>query len=102
MIGRRSKKLLDATIGAVAVGLLRAVKRIRREHAANFAGAFMRKVGPLVPEHRIGRNNLRSAFPEKSEPKSVRYCPASGTISAGSPRSSSISMNFASSNPEFR
>ena len=66
MIGRRSKKLLNATIGAVAVGLLRAVKRIRRERAADFAGAFMRKVGPLLPEHRVGRDNLRSAFPEKS------------------------------------
>jgi KDO2-lipid IV(A) lauroyltransferase len=66
MIGSRPKKLLDATIGAVAVGLLRAVKRIRRERAANFAGAFMRKAGPLVPEHRLGRDNLRAAFPEKS------------------------------------
>lgn len=66
MTGSRPKKLFDAAIGAVAVGLLRAVKRIRRERAANFAGAFMRKAGPLVPEHRLGRDNLRAAFPEKS------------------------------------
>jgi Kdo2-lipid IVA lauroyltransferase/acyltransferase len=66
MNGSRSKKLLDAAIGAVAVGLLRAVKRISRERAANFAGAVMRKLGPLVPEHRLGRDNLRAAFPEKS------------------------------------
>ena len=26
----------------------------------------MRKVGPLLPEHRLGRDNLRAAFPEKS------------------------------------
>ena len=26
----------------------------------------MRKAGPLVPEHRLGRDNLRAAFPEKS------------------------------------
>ena len=26
----------------------------------------MRKAGPLLPEHRLGRDNLRAAFPEKS------------------------------------
>ena len=67
MNGPRFKKLLNTAIGAVAVGSLRAVKRVDREHAANFAGAVMRKVGPLVPEHRLGRANLRAAFPEKSD-----------------------------------
>jgi KDO2-lipid IV(A) lauroyltransferase len=67
MNGSRFKKLLDTAIGAVAVGSLRAVKRVDRERAANFAGAVMRKVGPLVPEHRLGRANLRAAFPEKSD-----------------------------------
>jgi KDO2-lipid IV(A) lauroyltransferase len=33
---------------------------------ANFAGALMRKIGPLFREHRIGREQLRLAFPEKS------------------------------------
>lgn len=67
MLGRRPKKLLDATIGATAVGLLRAVQRMDRRRAANFAGAAMRKVGPLLPEHRIGRDNLHAAFPEKAD-----------------------------------
>ncbi len=67
MNGSRFKKLLDATVGAVAVGSLRAVNLVDRERAANFAGAVMRKVGPLVPEHRLGRANLRAAFPEKSD-----------------------------------
>jgi len=67
MIGRRSKILLDATIGSIAVGLLRAIKRADRERAANFAGALMRKAGPLFKEHRIGRAQLRAAFPEKSD-----------------------------------
>jgi len=66
MNGSRSKKLIDASIGAVAVGLLRAVRLTNRTSAANFAGAVMRKLGPLVPEHRLGRDNLRAAFPEKS------------------------------------
>ncbi len=67
MIGRRAKILLDAGTGAIAVGLLRAVKLTKRQRAANFAGAAMRKIGPLLPEHRVGRANLRAAFPEKSD-----------------------------------
>jgi Kdo2-lipid IVA lauroyltransferase/acyltransferase len=67
MIGRRSKILLDATIGSIAVGLMRAIKRVDRKRAANFAGALMRKAGPRFKEHRIGRAQLRAAFPEKSD-----------------------------------
>jgi len=66
MAERRLKLLLDTIIGALAVGLLSAVKRMDRRRTANFAGALMRKVGPLLPEHRTGRDNLRAAFPQKS------------------------------------
>lgn len=66
MSGRRFKLLLDAGVGAVAVGMLRAIKWTDRRRMANFAGALMRKVGPRLKEHRIGRDNLRAAFPEKS------------------------------------
>jgi len=59
-------KLIDGTIGAITIGLLSAIKRMDRKRTANFAGAFMRKVGPLFKEHRIGREQLRLAFPEKS------------------------------------
>ena len=67
MIGRRAKNLLDAGLGAVAVGLLRAIKRMDRRRAADLAGGLLRKVGPHLKEHRIGRDNLRAAFPDKSE-----------------------------------
>lgn len=67
MIAGRAKKLLDATLGATAVGLLRAVKHTDRRRAANLAGTVMRKLGPLLPEHRVGRDNLRAAFPHKSD-----------------------------------
>ena len=33
---------------------------------ANFAGRFMRRLGPLLPENKVGRANLARAFPEKS------------------------------------
>ena len=58
-------KIADATLGAITAGLLSAVKRMDRRRSANFAGAFMRKIGPLLPEHRIGRDNLRAAYPAK-------------------------------------
>src|SRR5262249_35574376 len=29
-------------------------------------GAIMRAIGPWLPEHRVGRDNLRAAFPDKS------------------------------------
>ncbi|HTP91878.1 MAG TPA: lipid A biosynthesis lauroyl acyltransferase [Xanthobacteraceae bacterium] len=67
MAGPRFKALLDATLGNLATGLLAAVRRFDRRRTANAAGAFMRKVGPLLREHRLGRQNLRAAFPEKSD-----------------------------------
>jgi Kdo2-lipid IVA lauroyltransferase/acyltransferase len=63
----RLKLFFDAIIGALAVGLLNAVKGFDRKRTANFAGATMRKIGPLFPEHRVGRDNLRAAFPNKSD-----------------------------------
>jgi KDO2-lipid IV(A) lauroyltransferase len=67
MIARRLKALLDATVGVLAVALLRAIKLVDRRRAANFAGWLTRKIGPLFKEHRLGRANLRAAFPEKSD-----------------------------------
>ena len=63
---RRFKKLLDSTSGALTVALLGAIKHTDRKRMANFAGALLRKAGPLFKEHRLGRAQLRAAFPEKS------------------------------------
>jgi len=60
-------KLLDGIAGALTLSFLSAIKRMDRRRTANFAGGFMRKIGPLLPEHRIGRENLRAAFPQKSD-----------------------------------
>ena len=60
------KPVLDPALGALAVWLLRAVHWMDRRRSANFAGALARKVGPLLKEHRLGRENLRAAYPEKS------------------------------------
>ncbi len=63
----RVQLFLDSIIGALVAGLLSAIKRLDRRRTANFIGALMRRIGPLLPEHRVGRENLRTAFPQKSE-----------------------------------
>src|ERR1700744_638172 len=67
MKSRRFKPLLDKVTGSLTVGLLGAIKHTDRRRMANFAGALMRRIGPLFREHRIGREQLRAAFPEKSD-----------------------------------
>jgi len=67
MPGRRSSVLLDGTIRALSGGLVRAIGLADRRRMANLAGALMRSIGPLFKEHRLGRANLRAAFPEKSD-----------------------------------
>jgi KDO2-lipid IV(A) lauroyltransferase len=67
MLWRRAKPLLDAAVGALAVGLIGAVHWFDRKRTANFAGAVLRRFGPLFKEHRLGREQLRAAFPEKSD-----------------------------------
>src|SRR5437764_9798456 len=63
---RRLERGVDALIGFAAVALFKALRRIDPDRMANFAGPFMRRLGPWLPEHRTGRDNLRAAFPEKS------------------------------------
>jgi len=58
--------LFNAAISWIAAGLLRAARLIRRESLADFCGPLLRRVGPWLPEHKVGRANLKAAFPEKS------------------------------------
>ncbi|MGH6991179.1 MAG: hypothetical protein ACREE3_14875, partial [Stellaceae bacterium] len=52
--------------GALAIALLKTMRLIDPDKLANFAGWYMRTIGPWLPEHRIGRANLAAAYPEKS------------------------------------
>ena len=63
---RGVKRTNDELIGALAVGLLKALRRIDPDRMTDFAGRFMRSLGPLLPENKVGRANLVAAFPEKS------------------------------------
>jgi Kdo2-lipid IVA lauroyltransferase/acyltransferase len=60
------KPVTDAVLGAIAVFVMRTVRRFDPIKTANFGARCARIIGPLLNEHRIGRANLRAAFPEKS------------------------------------
>jgi KDO2-lipid IV(A) lauroyltransferase len=57
----------DAVLGNTAVGLIRMLRWTDPQRMSDFSAALMRKVGPRLREHKIGRANLRLAFPEKSD-----------------------------------
>jgi len=63
---RRLKRASDAVIGAVAVGAIQVMRRVDPDRLADLAGWILRHIGPLLREHRIARENLTAAFPEKS------------------------------------
>ncbi|HEY6023548.1 MAG TPA: lipid A biosynthesis lauroyl acyltransferase [Pseudolabrys sp.] len=63
---RGTKRAGNAIVGAIAIGLLQLLRLINPDVMANIAGPFMRRLGPWLPENRIGRANLMAAFPEKS------------------------------------
>jgi len=65
-LGRALKPAVHAVLGAVAVATLRGVRRFDPLKTANFGARAARKIGPMLREHKIARNNLRAAFPEKS------------------------------------
>jgi KDO2-lipid IV(A) lauroyltransferase len=60
------KRAFERVLGWIVVGLLAVLRRINRQRMANVLGRLMRTVGPWLPEHKIGRENLRAAFPDKS------------------------------------
>ena len=63
---RGAKRAGDAMLGALAVRLIKGLRLIPPNALADFTGWTMRKIGPLLPENKLGRANLTAAFPEKS------------------------------------
>jgi KDO2-lipid IV(A) lauroyltransferase len=61
----RLAPLLDAVMGGLTLAILRAIRLTDRRRAADFCAWFMRKAGPWLREHRVGRANLVAAFPDK-------------------------------------
>jgi Kdo2-lipid IVA lauroyltransferase/acyltransferase len=64
---RRSlKRIGNAVAGSIAVALVNFLRLFPYDKVADSAAWVARKFGPLTREHRIGREQLRAAFPEKS------------------------------------
>jgi KDO2-lipid IV(A) lauroyltransferase len=65
-LARVAKAAGSAVVGRLAVLLLKAIRRTDPDRMANFGGRFLRRLGPWLPEHRVGRANLAAAFPHWS------------------------------------
>jgi KDO2-lipid IV(A) lauroyltransferase len=66
MRNRRLKAWSNAAIGTITVAALKVLRRLNRKRMSDFFGRLMRFVGPWLPEHKIGRENLKAALPGKS------------------------------------
>ncbi len=55
----------DRILGRLVSYLITLLRRANPDHASDVCGAIARRVGPWLPAHRIGRANLRAAFPDK-------------------------------------
>ena len=51
----------------LALGVLSLLRRLPPEKALNFADRVARRIGPWFGRHRVALDNLRKAYPEKSE-----------------------------------
>lgn len=60
------KPAAGAILGGLAVALLRTTRYFDPDKTANFFAGITRRIGPWLPENKIGRANLTAAFPEKS------------------------------------
>lgn len=64
--GWRLKKTVGDLLAPLTVVLLRGLRLLDPDRTARFTGRAMQRIGPWLKEHRIGRDNLTTALPEKS------------------------------------
>jgi Kdo2-lipid IVA lauroyltransferase/acyltransferase len=57
------KHAVNTVVGALATGFLRTVRVANPEWLANVSAATMRRLGPWLKEHNVGRDNLKAAYP---------------------------------------
>jgi len=61
----RLQRFGETLLGNIVKAALRILRLANPDRSSDFCGAVLRRVGPLLPEHRLGRANLRAAFPER-------------------------------------
>ena len=59
--------MMDRLLGALVRAFFAAMRLLGPNMAPRFGAAVLRTLGPLTPAHRIGRDNIAAAFPEKTE-----------------------------------
>jgi Kdo2-lipid IVA lauroyltransferase/acyltransferase len=62
---RQLSRYGDRLLGRIVKYLLATLRRTDPDRASDICGAMARRLGPLLPAHRIGRANLRAAFPDQ-------------------------------------
>lgn len=70
VIARSARALRSAqqwTVAQLALGALAALRTLPPDRALDFVDKSARRVGPLLGRHRVALDNLRQAYPEKSE-----------------------------------
>ena len=65
-IRNAAKPVAEAAVGALTIALLRTTRYFDADKTADLFGRVARLIGPLLREQRIGRANLKAAFPDKS------------------------------------
>ncbi|MGE0036599.1 MAG: lipid A biosynthesis lauroyl acyltransferase [Xanthobacteraceae bacterium] len=63
---RGLKSAGDAMIGHAFVGTIKTLRMVDRRRMARVASAVTRSVGPYLKEHKLAREQLVAAFPDKS------------------------------------
>ena len=66
-LGRKLKIVEHWLTAQVALAILRLLRLLPPDAALNFAERVARRIGPHVGRHRVALDNLRRAYPEKSE-----------------------------------
>ena len=65
------KPVAEAAVGALTIALLRTTRFFDPDKTANFFGRATRFIGRRLREDRIGRENLKAAFPEKTPQRRI-------------------------------
>ncbi|MCP3054753.1 lipid A biosynthesis lauroyl acyltransferase [Aurantimonas marianensis] len=63
----RGKRAADYVVAQILFALLRLVRLLPAETGLAFADRTARLLGPLTPRHRLAKENLRQAYPEKDD-----------------------------------
>jgi KDO2-lipid IV(A) lauroyltransferase len=61
------RTLADESLAAIVRGAFALVRALGPDRASNLGGAGARLLGPLTSAHRIARENIAAAFPEKTD-----------------------------------